>query len=191
MRLTLLEPQSRFWGQTSQIPSSLSPKTGRRSLKGQHDCDRGYIGSKKKETNFQSFPGQKLTWTCWEFFFPTDCKSDGLRIGPWREKKKTRRVYAPPSSRDNVEVHGVNFISYQVLLIVIRVLSIPGTSISIIIVIIIIVSSSLFLTPFRTAVPFWGQTTQILSSLSPKRDCGSKGDNTININTHIHNDCCL
>ena len=24
--LTLLEPQSRFWGQTSQIPSSLSPK---------------------------------------------------------------------------------------------------------------------------------------------------------------------
>ena len=31
--------------------------------------------------------------------------------------------------------------------------------------------------PFRTAVPFWGQTSQILSSLSPKRDCGSKGDN--------------
>ena len=29
--------------------------------------------------------------------------------------------------------------------------------------------------PFRTAVPFWGQTTQILSSLSPKRGCGSKG----------------
>ena len=28
--------------------------------------------------------------------------------------------------------------------------------------------------PFRTAVPFWGQTTKILSSLSPKRDCGSK-----------------
>ena len=29
--------------------------------------------------------------------------------------------------------------------------------------------------PFRTAVPFWGQTTQLLSNLSPKRDCGSKG----------------
>ena len=28
---------------------------------------------------------------------------------------------------------------------------------------------------FRTAVPFWGQTTQISSSLYPKRDCGSKG----------------
>ena len=28
--------------------------------------------------------------------------------------------------------------------------------------------------PFRTAVPFWGQTRQILSSLSPKRDCGRK-----------------
>ena len=29
--------------------------------------------------------------------------------------------------------------------------------------------------PSRTSVPFWGQTTQISSSLSPKRDCGSKG----------------
>ena len=28
--------------------------------------------------------------------------------------------------------------------------------------------------PFRTAVPFWGQTSQISSSLSPKRDCGPK-----------------
>ena len=28
--------------------------------------------------------------------------------------------------------------------------------------------------PFRTAVPFWAQTTQILSNLSPKRDCGPK-----------------
>ena len=28
--------------------------------------------------------------------------------------------------------------------------------------------------PFRTAVPFWGQTTLILSKLSPKRDCGPK-----------------
>ena len=31
------------------------------------------------------------------------------------------------------------------------------------------------LNPFRTAVPFWGQTTQISSSFSPKRDCGSTG----------------
>ena len=30
------------------------------------------------------------------------------------------------------------------------------------------------LNPFRTAVPFWGQTTWKLSCLSPKRDCGSK-----------------
>ena len=28
--------------------------------------------------------------------------------------------------------------------------------------------------PFRTAVPFWGQTTQIPSNLSPKWDCSSK-----------------
>ena len=28
--------------------------------------------------------------------------------------------------------------------------------------------------PFRTAVPFWGQTTWTLNGLSPKRDCGSK-----------------
>lgn len=28
--------------------------------------------------------------------------------------------------------------------------------------------------PFRTPVPFWGQTTQFLSSLSPERDCNSK-----------------
>ena len=28
--------------------------------------------------------------------------------------------------------------------------------------------------PFRTAVPLWGQTTLISSSLSPKRDCGSQ-----------------
>ena len=31
-----------------------------------------------------------------------------------------------------------------------------------------------FLTPFSTAVPFLEQTTQISSSLSPKRDCASK-----------------
>ena len=29
------------------------------------------------------------------------------------------------------------------------------------------------LNPFRTTVPYWGQTPQISSSLSPKRDCGS------------------
>ena len=28
--------------------------------------------------------------------------------------------------------------------------------------------------PFRTAVPFWGQASQILSNLSPNRDCGPK-----------------
>ena len=30
------------------------------------------------------------------------------------------------------------------------------------------------LNPFRTAVSFWGQSTQISSTLSPHRDCGSK-----------------
>ena len=39
--------------------------------------------------------------------------------------------------------------------------------------------------PFRTAVPFWGQTTsQISSSLSPKRDFGSKG---VKSNLYVHN----
>ena len=38
---------------------------------------------------------------------------------------------------------------------------------------------------FRTAVPFWGQTTQILSKLSPKRDCGPK---RVNASLKIH--CC-
>ena len=33
------------------------------------------------------------------------------------------------------------------------------------------------LTPFRTAVPFWGQTIQSPTSLSPHRDCGYKGVN--------------
>ena len=33
------------------------------------------------------------------------------------------------------------------------------------------------LNPFRTAVPFWGHTSQISSILSPKRDCGPKGVN--------------
>ena len=29
---------------------------------------------------------------------------------------------------------------------------------------------------FRTAVSFWGQSSQISSGLSPNRDCGSKRD---------------
>ena len=33
--------------------------------------------------------------------------------------------------------------------------------------------------PFRTAVPFWGHTTQIVSDLSPKRDCGPLRVNSI------------
>ena len=37
------------------------------------------------------------------------------------------------------------------------------------------------LDPFRTAVPFWGQTTQISSSLSPKRGCGSKEVNSTGV----------
>ena len=32
-----------------------------------------------------------------------------------------------------------------------------------------------YFNPFRTAVQFWGQTSQISSSFVPKRDCGSKG----------------
>ena len=37
--------------------------------------------------------------------------------------------------------------------------------------------------PFGTAVRFWGDTTQISSRLSTKRDCGSKGVNN-NIYTY-------
>ena len=33
--------------------------------------------------------------------------------------------------------------------------------------------------PFRTAVPIWTQTSQILNTLSPKRDCGPKRVKTI------------
>ena len=33
---------------------------------------------------------------------------------------------------------------------------------------------TIVLNPFRPAVPFWGRTPLILSSLSPKRDCGPK-----------------
>ena len=39
---------------------------------------------------------------------------------------------------------------------------------------IVIKKITLYFNPFRTAVPFWGQTTRNLSGLSPKRDCGSK-----------------
>ena len=34
--------------------------------------------------------------------------------------------------------------------------------------------TALVTNPFRTAVPVWGQTSQTSSTLSPKRDCGSK-----------------
>ena len=34
--------------------------------------------------------------------------------------------------------------------------------------------SAVSFSPFRTAVPFWEQTTLNLTSLSPKRGCGSK-----------------
>ena len=37
----------------------------------------------------------------------------------------------------------------------------------------------MLLTPLEPQSHMWGQTTQISSSLSPKRDCGSKGVNTI------------
>ena len=33
----------------------------------------------------------------------------------------------------------------------------------------------MIINPFRTAVPFWGQSSQISSSFVPKRDSGSKG----------------
>ena len=35
-------------------------------------------------------------------------------------------------------------------------------------------SQGAFRNPLRTAVPFWGQSTRILSGSSPDRDCGSK-----------------
>ena len=39
--------------------------------------------------------------------------------------------------------------------------------------------------PFRTAVPFWGHTTAFSSSLSPKRDCGSKGVKVVTIHRRV------
>ena len=44
-----------------------------------------------------------------------------------------------------------------------------------------------YINPFRTAVQscFYGQTSQIPSSLSPKRDCGSKGVNNVKIRKHL------
>ena len=38
--------------------------------------------------------------------------------------------------------------------------------------------------PFRTAVPFWGQTSQIISNLSPKRDCSPRRVKSRNNNTN-------
>ena len=35
------------------------------------------------------------------------------------------------------------------------------------------------LTPFRTAAPFWGQSTWNLTGLSPLRDCGFKRVNSL------------
>ena len=43
-------------------------------------------------------------------------------------------------------------------------------------VVVVIVVRSIY--PFRTAVSFWGQTSQVPSTLSPKRDCGSKRVNS-------------
>ena len=43
---------------------------------------------------------------------------------------------------------------------------------------------SRLLNPFSTAVPFWGQTSQIRSNLSPKRDCGTKRVNDGGITSH-------
>ena len=45
----------------------------------------------------------------------------------------------------------------------------------------------LLLNPFRTAVSCWGQSNQISSSLSPNRDCGSKGDTPFAATTYC---CC-
>ena len=39
--------------------------------------------------------------------------------------------------------------------------------------------------PFRTAVPFWGQTPQILSNLPPHRDCGPKRIDASIIAEHV------
>ena len=41
-----------------------------------------------------------------------------------------------------------------------------------------------YIYPFRTALSLWGQTTQISSSLPPKRDCGPKRVNSSG--THHH-----
>ena len=42
--------------------------------------------------------------------------------------------------------------------------------------------------PFRAAVPFWGQTTQNSTGVSPKRDCGSKRVKVVAQNcTYIYN----
>ena len=52
------------------------------------------------------------------------------------------------------------------------------------------VCSPFSIIPFRTAVPFWGQITLILSSMYPKRDRGSdRGNRRVVMNerkTHFH-----
>ena len=35
----------------------------------------------------------------------------------------------------------------------------------------LMITIAVLLNPFRTAVPFWGQTSQVSSSLPSKRDC--------------------
>ena len=51
-------------------------------------------------------------------------------------------------------------------------------------VLLFIIIEKNYVNPFRTAVPICGQTSQIPSILSPKRDCGSKRVKvTLNINS--------
>ena len=61
--LTLLEPQSRFWGQTSQIPSSLSPK---------RDCD--HLKPFRAAVPFWDNWGQ-ITWNLGGLSPKRDCSS--------------------------------------------------------------------------------------------------------------------
>ena len=70
------------------------------------------------------------------------------------------RVFAKPIN---------NYYRYQVLIFI------PGRIILIIpSCTAVCVCSSYHINPFRTAVPFWGQSTWNLSGMSQQRDCGSK-----------------
>ena len=51
--------------------------------------------------------------------------------------------------------------------------------------------SPLSINPFRTAVPFRGQTTEISRSLFPKRDCGTIGVNGLSWPYIIYDRCLL